>query len=78
MNIWILKISNKYESSTSFYLRLEQAKEKLYDYVLEYWDDGLTEQYGAIEDLSIDEMIDAYFDAWAFALDPEYYELEPF
>lgn len=76
MKIWSLKISTKYVSSNSSYLKFEQAKEKLYDYVLEYWDDGLTEQYGATEGLRENEAIDAYFDAWTFALDPEFYELE--
>ena len=73
---WILNISTKYENSYSAHVTLERAQEKLYDYVIEYWDDGLTEQYGAIENLSKKETIDAYFDAWKLALDPEFYELE--
>lgn len=76
MKTWVLKISNKYENSYSVHVLLEQAQQKLYDYVMEYWDDGLTEQYGSTEKLSKKEAIYAYFDAWAFALDPEFYELE--
>ncbi len=76
MKIWILNISTKYGNNYSAHLTLEQAQENLYGYVKEYWDDGLTEQYGTVEILTKEETIDAYFDAWGSALDPEYYELE--
>jgi len=78
VRIWVLQISSKYENSYSAHVLIEQAQKKLYDYVVGYWDDGLTEQYGALEKLSEKETIDGYFDAWGFALDPELYELEEF
>ena len=74
--IWLLHVSHKHGDNYEAFTSLEAAQRGLHSYVTEWWDDGLTEQYGDLNALSHDEAIDAYFDAYANALDPEHYALE--
>ncbi len=74
-DVFVLRISHKYGDNIEAYATEESALSSLHDYVSQEWDDGITEQYGALEELSMQEAIDAYFDCCDQGLDPEYYEL---
>jgi hypothetical protein len=75
MKIWLLHVSHKHGDNYDAFTSHEAAQKELHRYVTEWWDDGLTEQYGRLTDLTRDEAIDAHFDAWGNALDPEYYAI---
>ncbi len=74
--IYVLRISHKYGDTMEAHSTEETALQSLYDYVAQEWDEGISEQYGAFEKLSRQEAIDAYFDCYDTALDPEYYDLQ--
>ncbi len=76
MTIWILHISHRHGDKYGAFTNPKTAQQNLHSYVTEWWDDGLTDQYGQLSSLSRDDAIDAYFDATSNALDPEYYALE--
>ena len=76
MKIWFLHISHKHGDNYNAFTSHEAAQQELHRYVSEWWDDGLTEQYGPLADLTRDDAIAAYFDANGNALDREYYALE--
>lgn len=75
MIIYILLIENSDRTDLTAHYTRNHALDHLHSYVKNNWDDGLNEQYGAIETLTRAEAIDAYFDAMSFALDYEYYSL---
>ena len=75
--VWILVIDNKYGTHTSAHRSEEGAKQALYAYCTEWWDEGIDEQYGLLASMNRDDAIDAYFDAWSHAFDAEWYILEP-
>lgn len=77
MMLWILHISHAHGDDYSLHLSADDAEKCLHAYCLEQWDEGLSEQYGTPDELSRDDCIEAYFDAWHRALDPETYMLEP-
>jgi len=74
--IWVLHVSHRHGDNYAAFTTLEAAQNYLHGYVTDWWDDGLTEQYGALDSLPRDEAIDAYFEAHGEALDPEYYALQ--
>lgn len=75
MKVWILKLSTSSFETLEAYVDKASAQVALHDYVYGEWDDGLTEQYGDIEVLTHDGAIEAYFDAFGSAHDPEFYTL---
>ena len=74
--IWVLHVSHPHGDHYSAFTSLEAAQNHLHGYVTDWWDEGLTDQYGALETLSRDGAIDAYFEAHGEAIDPEFYVLE--
>lgn len=74
--VFVLRISHKFGDNLEAHATMPSALASLYEYVVQEWDDGITEQYGALENLTPQEAIEAYFDCWGEGLDPEYYELQ--
>lgn len=74
--ITVLSIHHKHGVNKSAHKSNSSAMKALYDYCVDEWDDGLDDQYGKLTDLTQDDAIDAYFDAWGSALDPEWYEFD--
>lgn len=75
-NVWVLIIDHQHGTDISVHASCQDARQALYAYCAQQWDDGLTKQYGALSKLSLEAAIDAYFDAWGMAWDYEYYLLE--
>lgn len=74
--VFVLRVSLKFGANMEAHATMPSALASLYEYVAQEWDDGITEQYGALKNLTPQEAIDAYFDCWGEGLDPEYYELQ--
>lgn len=74
--VWVLKIDHKHDSNVTVHHTEEQAWAHLYLYIAGQWDEGLSEQYGAIHSLTREEAIEAFYDCHSSALDPECYTLD--
>lgn len=74
--VWVLIINHRHGTDISVHDSSEHATQALYAYCVQQWHDGLTEQYGKLDDLSREIAIDAYFHAWFLASDYEEYLLQ--
>lgn len=74
--LYFLRIGHKYGPNIHLNKTEKGRKAALYSYVVQEWDDGLREQYGALDTMSEDQAIEYYFECTGQGLDPEFYELD--